>query len=196
MIKIVKYLVLFISTFLMLFWASSCNNTSKQDIPKPMIKPLVWHIDGLPNWFILNHSRIIYKRWNIDYVLDGCAGSIAGMKQNKITAKILEKRHGKFWHEVFWQSVNEELANRFVIFDLINSYSEVVRIKNEYGKKQEDMNMRILCLDKYKYAVLVTWYVPNEENKHIPSLQLIVNLATKVVRESNNKIKYDWRGGY
>lgn len=120
MIKIVKQLVMFVSTFLLLFGASSCNNTAKQDIPKPIAKPLVWHIDGLPNWFILNHSRIIYKRWNIDYVLDGCGGSIAGMKQNKITAKILEKRHGKFWHEVFWQSVNEEFANRYVVDDLLN----------------------------------------------------------------------------
>lgn len=62
MIKIVKQLVMFVSTFLFLIEASSCNNTTKQDIPKPISKPLVWHIDGLPNWFILNHSRIIYKR--------------------------------------------------------------------------------------------------------------------------------------
>lgn len=194
MIKKVKNLVLFISTFLLLLLASSCNNTAKQVIPKPIIKPLVWHIDGLPNWFILNHSRIIYKRWNIDYVLDGCGGSIAGMKQNKITAKILEKRHGKFWHEVFWQSVNEELANRFVIFDLINSYSEVVRINNEYGKKQEDINIRLLYLDKYKYAALVTWDSETDLDEHIPGQIVLVNVATKTVKKSNSK--YDWRGGY
>jgi hypothetical protein len=126
--------------------------------------------------------------------LDGCGGSIAGMKQNKITAKILEKRHGKFWYEVFWQSVNEELANRFVIFDLINSYSEVVRIKNEYGKKQEDMNTRLLYLDKYKYAVLVTWDSETDLDEHIPGQIFLVNVATKTVEKSNGK--YDCREGY
>lgn len=184
------------STFLMLFWATSCNNTTKQDIPKPIIKPLVWHIDGLPNWFILNHSGIIYKRWNIDYVLDGCTGSIAGMKQNKITAKILEKRHGKFWHEVFKQSVNEEFANRFVILDLINNYSEVVRIKKEYKKKPEDVNMSLICLGKYKYAVLVTWDSITDEDNPVPGQIVLVNVATKTVTKSDGRVNYDWRNGF
>lgn len=194
--RLVKYIVLFVLIFLMLIWITGCTNTTKQLKPKQKEKNLVWHIDGLPDWFILNHASIIYKRWNIDYVLDGCSGSIAGMKQNKITAKILEKRHGKFWHEVFWQSVNEEIANRFAILNLINEYNEVVGIKNEYVKKPENMNMRILCLDKYKYAVLVARDSEIDGDKPIPTQIVLVNLATKTVKKSDANVKYDWREGY
>ena len=37
-----------------------CNRNKKTKLVKSTPKPLVWHIDGLPNWFILNNSRIIY----------------------------------------------------------------------------------------------------------------------------------------
>lgn len=194
--RIVNCVVLFVTIFLMLFYIISCTNNTKQVKPKPKEKPLVWHIDGLPNWFLLNHARIIYKRWDIDYVLDGCGGSIEGIKQNKITAKILEKKHGKFWHEVFWQSVNEEVANRFAILDLINKYNEIVRLKKKYSKSQDYMNLRIICLDKYKYAVLVTWDSETDLEKHIPGQIVIVNIATKTVAKSDDRLKYDWREGY
>ena len=194
MIKKVKYLVLFSSTFLLLLLASSCNNTAKQVIPKPMTKPLVWHIDGLPNWFILNHSRIIYKRWNIDYVLDGCGGSITGMKQNKITAKILEKRHGKYWQQVFQMSVDEEIVNRYSVIDLVFKSEEVVKIQKKFNVSKNNSNTRVIYIRKNQYAVLVTWYDPSDENKQIPGQQLIVNLATKAVVKSNEN--FDWRRVY
>lgn len=187
MIKIVKQLLIFISTLLLLFWTSSCDNTAKQDIPKPIANPLVWHIDGLPNWFILNHSRIIYKRWNIDYVLDGCGGSIAGMKQNKITAKILEKRHGKFWHEVFWQSVNEEFANRYVVDDLLNKNEQVIAKRASLQKKSEKLTSYVKPIGKYKYAVLMrNWEIVNGEDTEVIALRFIVDVEKKTVVPNSN----------
>lgn len=187
MIKIVKQLVMFMSTFLFLIGASSCNNTTKQDVPKPIAKPLVWHIDGLPNWFILNHSRIIYKRWNIDYVLDGCGGSIAGMKQNKITAKILEKRHGKFWHEVFWQSVNEEFANRYVVDDLLNKNEQVIAKRASLQKKSEELTSFVKPIGKYKYAVLMrNWEIVNGEDTEVVAFRFIVDIEKKTVVPNSN----------
>jgi hypothetical protein len=173
----------------------SCEHKAKKVVIKPKVEKLVWHIHGLPDMFILKHSFVIYNRWGINCFLEGCISSVKGREQNKITAKILEKRHGIFWQEVFRQSVNEEFANRFVVYDLINNYNEIVRIKKEYGKKLKDMNMRILCLAKYKYAVLVTWDLKTDVEEHIPGQILLVNVATKMVTKSDDKVKYDWREG-
>jgi hypothetical protein len=49
-----------------------------------------------------------------------------------------------------------------------------------------------MYIDKNRYAVLVTWYDPND--KHIPGQQLMVNLVTKAVSKSNEK--FDWRRVY
>lgn len=171
----------------------SCEHKAKKVVIKPKVEKLVWHIHGLPDMFILKHSFVIYNRWGIDCFLEGCISSVKGREQNKITAKILEKRHGKFWQEIFKQSVNEEFANRFVIYDLINNYSEIVRIKKEYGKKRKDINIRILCLAKYKYAVLVTWNSITDLEEHIPGQVVIVNVATKTVIKSDDKVRYDWK---
>lgn len=170
----------------------SCNNESKPI--KTAFKPLVWHIAGLPNWFYLSNSRIIYNRWGIEYVLDGCSGSIAGMKSNKKVAKILEKRHGKYWEHVFEMAVKEEIVNRFSVIDLVFKNKEVVNIQKEFNVSIKNSNTGVICLGKNQYAVLVTWYDPNNEDKQIPGQQLMVNLATKAVTKTNEKL--DWREGY
>jgi hypothetical protein len=172
----------------------SCNNESKQKPIKSASKPLVWHIAGLPNWFYLSNSRIIYKRWGIEYVLDGCSGSIAGMKSNKKVAKILEKRHGKYWRQVFELAVDEEIVNRYSVIDLVFKSKEVLEIQKKFNVSKENSNTGVICLGKNQYAVLVTWYDPNNEDKKIPGQQLMVNLATKAVTKSNEKL--DWREGY
>lgn len=58
------------------------------------------------------------------------------------------------------------------------------------------MNMRILCLDKYKYAVLVTWDSKNDLEEQIPGQVVLVKIATKTVTRSDDKVKYDWKEGY
>lgn len=171
-----------------------CTHNKKTKLVKSTPKTLVWHIAGLPNWFYLSNSSIIYKRWGIDYVLDGCSGSIAGIKSNKKTAKILEKRHGKYWQQVFQMSVAEEILNRYSVIDLVFKSNEVVKIQKEFNVSKKNSNTRVICLGKNRYAALVTWYDPNNENKQIPGQQLIANIATKAVTESNEK--FDWREGY
>ncbi len=179
--------------FLMVF-TLGCTHNNKPKLVKPTSKPLVWHISGLPNWFILSNSRIIYKRWGIDYVLDGCSGSIAGTKSNKKVAKILEKRHGKYWRQVFEIAVDEEIVNRYSVIDLVSNCQEVVKIQKEFNVSNKNINTRVINIHKNRYAVLVTWYGPSEENIQIPSRQLTVNLATKEVTKTNEK--FDWRGVY
>jgi hypothetical protein len=171
-----------------------CNQNKKTKLVKSTPKPLVWHIDGLPNWFILSNSRIIYKRWGIDYFLDGCSGSIEGVKNNKKVAKILEKRHGKYWRQVFEMSVDEEIINRYSVIDLVSKSQEVVSIQKKFNVSIKNSTIRVICIEKNRYATLVTWYDPNDENKQIPGQQLMVNLATKVVKKSNGK--FDWRGAF
>jgi hypothetical protein len=172
----------------------SCNNESKPKPNKTAFKLIVWHIAGLPNWFYLSNSRIIYKRWGINYVLDGCSGSIIGIKSNKKAAKILEKRHGKYWRQVFEMSVKEEIVNRFSVIDLICKSQEVIRIQKEFDVSIKNSNTRVICLGKNRYTVLVTWYDPNNENKRIPGQQFKVNLASKAVTKTNEK--FDWSGVY
>jgi hypothetical protein len=171
-----------------------CNQNKKTKLVKSTPKPLVWHIEGLPNWFILSNSRIIYKRWGIDYFLDGCSGSIEGMKSNKKVAKILEKRHGKYWQQVFELSIDEEILNRYSVLDLVSKSQEVVSIQKKFDVSIKNSTIRVICIGKNQYVVLVTWYDPDDESKHIPGRQLVVNLVTKTVTKSNRK--FDWRPVY
>ena len=179
--------------FLMVF-TLGCTHNNKTKLVKPNPKPLVWHIAGLPNWFILSNSKIIYKRWGINIFLDGCSGSIEGIKSNKKIAKILEKRHGKYWRQVFEMAVDEEIVNRYSVIDLVYNCPEVVKIQKEFNVSKENSNTRVIYIRKNQYAVLVTWYDPSDENKQIPGQQLIVNLATKKVSKSDKK--FDLREGY
>ncbi|BDB55114.1 hypothetical protein GENT5_14190 [Flavobacterium ammoniigenes] len=175
---------------ILMVFTLGCTHNKKTKLVKPTPKPLVWHIAGLPNWFILSNSKIIYKRWGINIFLDGCSGSIEGIKSNKKIAKILEKRHGKYWRQVFEMAVDEEIVNRYSVIDLVSNCPEVVKIQKEFNVSIKNSNTRVICIGKNRYAVLVTWYDPNNENKQIPGQQLIVNLATKAVTKSNEK--FDW----
>jgi hypothetical protein len=179
--------------FLMVF-TLGCTHNKKPKLVKPTPKPLVWHIAGLPNWFILSNSKIIYKRWGINIFLEGCSGSIVGVKNNKKVAKILEKRHGKYWRQVFEMAVDEEIVNRYSVIDFVSKSQEVIKIQKEFNVSIKNSNTRVICTGKNQYAVLVTWYDPNNEDKHIPGQQLMVNLATKAVTKSNEKL--DWRRAY
>lgn len=171
-----------------------CNQNKKPKLAKTTPKLLEWHIAGLPNWFILSNSRIIYKRWGITIFLDGCSGSIKGMKNNKKVAKILEKRHGKYWQQVFEMSVDEEIINRYSVIDLVSKSQEVVAIQKKFDVSFKNSNTRVIYIDKNRYAALVTWYDSENENKNIPGRQLVVNLVTKTVTKSNRK--FDWRPVY
>lgn len=179
--------------FLLLF-TLGCTQNKKPKLEKSTPKPLVWHIAGLPNWFILSNSKIIYKRWGINIFLEGCSGSIVGVKNNKKVAKILEKRHGKYWRQVFEMAVDEEIVNRYSVIDLVFKNKEEVKIQKEFNMSIKNSYTRVICIGKNRYAVLVTWYDPNNENKQIPGQQLMVNLATKAVTKSNEK--FDWRRVY
>jgi len=179
--------------FLMVF-TLGCTQNKKPKLVKSTPKPLVWHIAGLPNWFYLSNSRIIFKRWGINIFLDGCSGSIEGIKSNKKIAKILEKRHGKYWRQVFEMSVDEEIVNRYSVIDLVYNCPEVVKIQKEFNVSKEYSNTRVICTGKNQYAVLVTWYNPSNDNIQIPGKQLMVNLATKGVTETDRK--YNWRRAY
>ena len=178
----------------LLFFTLGCTQNKKPKLEKSTPKPLVWHIAGLPNWFILSNSKIIYKRWGINIFLDGCSGSIEGIKSNKKTAKILEKRHGKYWRQVFEMAVDEEILNRYSVIDIVSNCPEVLKIHKEFNVSIKNSNTRVIYIGKNRYAVLVTWYDPNNENKQIPGQQLIVNLATKRVAKSNGK--FNWRRAY
>ncbi len=171
-----------------------CTHNKKPKIVKPTPKPLVWHIAGLPNWFILSNSKIIYKRWGINIFLDGCSGSIVGVKSNKKVAKILEKRHGKYWRQVFEMAVDEEIVNRYSVIDLAYKSQEVVTIQKKFNVSKENSTTRVMNIDKNRYAILVTYFDPSDENISIPGQQLIVNLAAKEVTKSNEKL--DWRRVY
>lgn len=179
---------------LLLVFTLGCTNNKKAKLVKLAPKPLVWHVAGLPNWFILSNSRIIYKRWGINIFLDGCSGSIEGVKNNKKVAKILEKRHGKYWQQVFQMSVDDEIVNRYSVIDLVFKSEEVVKIQKKFNVSKNNSNTRVIYIRKNQYAVLVTWYDPSDENKQIPGQQLIVNLATKAVVKSNEN--FDWRRVY
>ena len=178
----------------LLFFTLGCTQNKKPKLEKSTPKPLVWHIAGLPNWFILGNSKIIYKRWGINIFLDGCSGSIEGIKSNKKTAKILEKRHGKYWRQVFETAVDEEIVNRYSVIDLVFNTKEVLEIQKKFNVSKDNSNTRVMFIGKNRYAVLVTWFDPSEENKQIPGQQLIVNLTTKAVTVSNGK--FDWRRAY
>lgn len=171
-----------------------CTHNKKPKIVKPTPKPLVWHIAGLPNWFILSNSKIIYKRWGINIFLDGCSGSIVGVKSNKKVAKILEKRHGKYWRQVFEMAVDEEIVNRYSVIDLAYKSQVVVAIQKKFNVSKENSTTRVMNIDKNRYAILVTYFDPSDENISIPGQQLIVNLAAKEVTKSNEKL--DWRRVY
>lgn len=171
-----------------------CTQNKKPKLVKPTPKPLVWHIAGLPNWFYLSNSRIIYNRWGINIFLDGCSGSIEGIKSNKKIAKILVKRHGKYWRQVFEMSVDEEIVNRYSVIDIVYNCPEVVKIQKEFNVSIKNSSTRVICFGKNRYAVLVNWYDPNNENKQIPGQQLKVNLATKAVTKTNQK--FDLKEGY
>jgi hypothetical protein len=188
-----KFATKIISAFLLVF-ILGCTNNKKPKLVKSTPKPLVWHIAGLPDWFYLSNSRIIYKRWGINIFLDGCSGSIEGVKNNEKVAKILEKRHGKFWHQVFQMSVDEEIVNRYSIIDLIFNSKEVIKIQEKFNVSKKNSNTRVICTGKNQYAVLVTWYDPSDENIQIPGQQLIVNMATKKVTKSDRK--FNWKEAY
>ncbi|MBP6756827.1 MAG: hypothetical protein KA210_11825 [Bacteroidia bacterium] len=188
-----KFAQKIIIAFLMVF-TLGCTHNKKPKIVKPTPKPLVWHIAGLPNWFILSNSKIIYKRWGINIFLDGCSGSIVGVKSNKKVAKILEKRHGKYWRQVFEMAVDEEIVNRYSVIDLAYKSQEVVTIQKKFNVSKENSTTRVMNIDKNRYAILVTYFDPSDENISIPGQQLIVNLAAKEVTKSNEKL--DWRRVY
>ncbi len=188
-----KFPTKIIFVFLLVF-TLGCTHYKKPKLVKSTPKPLVWHIAGLPNWFYLSNSKIIYKRWGINIFLDGCSGSIEGIKTNKKIAKILEKRHGKYWRQVFEMAVNEEIVNRYSVIDLVYNCPEVVKIQKDFNVSIKNSNTRVICTEKNQYAVLVTWYDPSDENIQIPGQQLIVNLANKAVTKSNDK--FDWRRAY
>lgn len=188
-----KFATKIIFVFLLLF-ILGCTNDKKQKLVKSTPKPLVWHIAGLPNWFYLSNSRIIYKRWGINIFLDGCSGSILGVKNNKKVAKILEKRHGKYWQQVFQLSVDEEIVNRYSVIDLAYKSQEVVTIQKKFNVSKENSTTRVMNIDKNRYAILVTYFDPSDENISIPGQQLIVNLAAKEVTKSDRK--FNWREGY
>lgn len=171
-----------------------CTHNNKTKLVKPNPKPLVWHIAGLPDWFYVSNSKIIYKRWGINIFLDGCSGSILGVKNNKKVAKILEKRHGKYWQQVFQLSVDEEIVNRYSVIDLAYKSQEVVAIQKKFNVSKENSTTRVMNIDKNRYAILVTYFDPSDENISIPGQQLIVNLATKRVAESDRK--FNWRSAY
>ncbi|BDB53085.1 hypothetical protein [Flavobacterium ammonificans] len=179
--------------FLLVF-TFGCTQNKKPKLVKPTPKPIVWHIAGLPNWFYLSNSRIIYNRWGINIFLDGCSGSIEGVKNNKKVAKILKKRHGKYWQQVFQMSVEEEILNRYSVIDLVYKSQEVVAIQKKFHVSKENSTTRVMYIDKNRYAILVTWYVPSDDNISIPGQQLIVNLATKQVAKSDRK--FNWRRAY
>jgi hypothetical protein len=188
-----KFTLKIILGFLMVF-TLGCNNNKQPKLVKSKPKPLVWHIAGLPNWFILSNSKIIYKRWGINIFLEGCSGSIVGVKNNKKVAKILEKRHGKYWQQVFEMSVDEEIVNRYSVIELVFNSKEVLEIQKKFNVSKDNSNTRVMYIDKNRYAVLVTWYDPSDDNISIPGQQLMVNLVTKVVSKSNEK--FDWRKVY
>lgn len=171
-----------------------CTHNKKPKLVKLTPKPLEWHIAGLPNWFILSNSKIIYKRWGINIFLEGCSGSIVGVKNNKKVAKILEKRHGKYWQQVFEMSVDEEILNRYSVIDLVYKSQEVLAIQKKFNVSKDNSNTRVMYIDKNRYAVLVNWYDPSDDNISIPGQQLLVNLVTKVVSKSNER--FDWRRVY
>ena len=185
-----KFTLKIILGFLMVF-TLGCDHNKKPKLVKSTPKPLVWHIAGLPNWFYLSNSKIIYKRWGINFFLEGCSGSIVGVKNNKKIAKILEKRHGKYWQQVFQMSVDEEIVNRYSVIDLVFKSKEVLDIHKKFNVSKENSNPRVMYIDKNRYAVLVTWFDPSDDNISIPGQQLIVNLVTKAVSKSNEK--FDWR---
>lgn len=188
-----KFAIKILFIFLLVF-TLGCTNNKKPKLVKLTPKPLVWHVAGLPDWFYLSNSRIIYKRWGINIFLDGCSGSIEGVKNNKKVARILEKRHGKYWEQVFQMSVDEEIVNRYSIIDLVFKSKEVVKIQKEFNVSKNNSNTRVICIEKNQYAVLVTWYDPSDENIQIPGQQLIVDLATKKVFKSHRE--FNWRRAY
>jgi hypothetical protein len=188
-----KFATKIIFVFLLVF-TLGCTNNKKPKLVKSTPKPLVWHVAGLPNWFYLSNSRIIYKRWGINIFLDGCSGSIEGVKNNKKVARILEKRHGKYWQQVFQMSVDEEIVNRYSVIDLVFKSKEVVKIQKEFNVNKNNSNTRVIYIGKNRYAVLVTWFDPSDDNISITGQQLIVNLVTKAVSKSNEK--FDWRRVY
>jgi hypothetical protein len=179
--------------FFMVF-TLGCTHNKKPKLVKPTPKPLVWHIAGLPNWFILSNSKIIYKQWGINIFLEGCSSSIAGIMSNKKVAKILEKRHGKYWRQVFEMSVDEEIVNRYSVIDLVFKSKEVLEIQKKFNVSKENSNTRVMYIDKNRYAILVTWFDPSDDNISIPGQQLMVNLVTKAVSKSNKK--FDWMRVY
>lgn len=179
--------------FLLVF-TFGCTQNKKPKLVKSTPKPLVWHIAGLPDWFYLSNSRIIYNRWGINIFLDGCSGSIEGIKSNKKISKILEKRHGKYWRQVFEMAVEEEILNRYLVIDLAYMSQEVVAIQKKFNVSKENSTTRVMYIDKNRYAILVTWYDPSDDNIQIPGQQLMVNLATKRVAESDRK--FNWSRAY
>jgi UTP-glucose-1-phosphate uridylyltransferase len=116
------------------------------------------------------------------------------VKNNKKNAKILEKRHGKYWQQVFQMSVDEEIVNRYSVIDLVLKSKEVLDIQKKFNVSKENSSTRVIYIDRYRYAVLVTWFDPSEENKQIPGQQLMINLAIKTVTKSNKK--FDWKRVY
>ena len=160
----------------------SCEHKVKKAVIKPKVKKLVWHIQGLPDFSILRHSYVIYDRWGMDCFIEGCMPSVRGTKENKRTTKILEKRHGKFWHEVFWQSVNEEFANRFAVNDLLNKNEQVIAKRASLQKKSEKLTSYVKPIGKYKYAVLMrNWEIVNGEDTEVIAFRFIVDLEKKTV---------------
>jgi len=141
--------------FLMVF-TLGCTNNKKTKLVKLAPKPLVWYVAGLPDWFYLSNSRIIYKRWGINIFLEGCSGSIEGVNNNKKVARILEKRHGKYWQQVFQMSVDEEIVNRYSVIDLVFKSEEVVKIQKKFNVSKKNSNTRVMNIRINQYAILVT----------------------------------------
>lgn len=184
----------------LLIITTSCNQKPTTETQKVIHKntKLVYYLVGLPDMFLVNNSAVIYKRWGIDYVLDGCSGSLEGWKNNKKVDTILEKRHGKFWKEIFEQSVTEEILNYHLVNKLVNSSKIVVEKRKKIEKEGERVRPLIRKINDQEYFVTVnSWATINGELEPVSLLRFIVNIKTKkATLKSNHRIIYAQHGEY
>jgi len=193
-------LILKILIVVLLIITISCNEKTKTKTLKAVPKntKLVYYLAGLPNMFLVNNSAVIYKRWGIDYVLDGCSGSKVGWDNNKKVEKILKKRHGKFWEELLEQSKNEEILNYILVVELVNTSKIVVEKRIELEKKGKILQPLIRPIGKKEYFVTVTsWATIKGESEPVSYFRFLVNIKTKeVILKSNRMIVYAQKGEY
>lgn len=184
----------------LLIITTSCNNKPTTETQKTIHKntKLVYYLAGLPNMFLVNNSSIIFKRWGVDYRLDGCSGSLEGWNNNKKVDKILKKRHGKFWEQIFEQSKNEEILNYYLVYNLVDTYNIVVNKRIELEKEGEKLRPLIRKINKQEYFVTVnSWATINGESEPVSYYRFLVNIKTKkVILKSNHRIIYAQHGEF